>query len=67
MHILNPLFDQDRSKSKLTDRNVTVESEYIKFKTPDDFSEKVQEISDAERMGKVKHEIKFRKKQIYRK
>jgi hypothetical protein len=57
----------DRSKSQMSDITIKVEKEEVQFETPNNLTERVQDASEAKRIGKFKKDVNFTKKQIYRK
>lgn len=57
----------DRSKSQISDVTIQVETEEVRFETPENLSDRVQDVNEAKRIGKLKKDMNFTKKQIYRK
>ena len=58
---------KEKEKSGLKYYNTTVDLDHIQYETPSDPSNKVQEINDAKKIGRVKREIQLRKRQIDKK
>ncbi len=57
----------DRSKSQISDVTIQVETEEVRFETPENLSDRVQDVNEAKRIGKFLKDMNFTKKQIYRK
>jgi len=57
----------DRSKSQMSDVTIKVETEEVQFETPENLSDKVQDVSEVKRIGKLKKDMNFTKKQTYKK
>jgi len=57
----------DRSQSQMSDITIKVEKEEVRFETPNNLNDRVQDASETKRIGKLKKDLDFTKKQTYRK
>jgi len=57
----------DRSKSSMSDVTINVETEEVQFETPESLTNRVQDVGEAKRLGKLKKNVEWPKKQVYRK
>jgi hypothetical protein len=51
----------------MSDVTIKVETEEVQFETPENLTDKVQDMSEAKRIGKLKKDFDFTKKKIYKK
>lgn len=51
----------------MLDLTIKVKTEEVQFETPAKLTDRVQDVSEAKRIGKLKKDLDFTKKQIYKK